>query len=225
MREIKEYILTESNKQAEYVPILDEDFSFAARFLTKKDLEKAYEVLKETFKEIKTEKPFHLPLYETILDSRFNFMWFVNFFREIENILDKDEYKIDFKKCPLNAGKELEVYQPFKLSVRKGQRCLTYPKRNVEDQPPVNNYRIKYIAANYDLSEFQDDQYPGWYLLQDTTVFEQYNEKTNTRVRIEFRSGEFMYFIAGASDNWIQIEDVPREMTHVVSALLFRNVL
>lgn len=224
MREIKEYTL-ESNKQAAYIPILDEEPSFAAKFLTKKDLEKAYEVLKETFKEIKMEKPFHLPLYETILNSRFNFMWFVNFLREIEVILGKDEYKINFKRCPSNAGKELEVYQPFKLSIRKGLRCLAYSKRNVEDQPFINNYRIKYIEAGYDLSEFQDDQYPGWYLLKDTVVFEQYNEKTNIRVKIEFRDSRFYYFVAGASDNWLLIEDVPKEMDNIVSALLFRNVL
>ena len=77
---------------------------------------------------------------------------------------------------------------------------------------------------NYDMSDFIDDAYPAWYLLRETTIFEQYSEKTNTRVRIDFRNGEFMYFIAGASDNWQPILGVPVEMDHVVSALLFRNV-
>lgn len=216
-----------SKKQGSYIPILDEEPSFAAKFLTKKDLKNSYLLLKETFEEINKGNPFHIPLYYTILASRFNFMWFVNFLREIEQILDEEELVIDFSKTPTNRGEELEVYQPFLSGYRSKTRSpyLYYNRSNVEDQTPINNYRKKYIGANYDLSEFQDDQYPGWYLLHDTTVFEQYNEKTNTRVRIEFRNGEFMYFVAGASDNWLQIDDVPREMDHVVSALLFRNVL
>ena len=76
---------------------------------------------------------------------------------------------------------------------------------------------------NYDMSDFIDDAYPAWYLLRETTIFEQYSEKTNTRVRIDFRNGEFMYFIAGASDNWHQISLVPEEMDHIVAALLFRS--
>ena len=78
---------------------------------------------------------------------------------------------------------------------------------------------------NYDMSEFIDDCYPNWYLLKDTTVFEQYSEKTNTRVRIDFRDGEFSYYIAGASDNWQKIECVPIEMDHIISALIFRNYM
>ena len=73
------------------------------------------------------------------------------------------------------------------------------------------------------MSDFIDDAYPAWYLINTTTVFEQYSEKTNTRVRVDFREGEFMYFIAGASDNWQRIEEVPAEMDHVIAALLFRS--
>ena len=76
---------------------------------------------------------------------------------------------------------------------------------------------------NYDMSEFIDDSFPAWYLIQDTTIFEQYSEKTNTRVRVDFRNGEFSYFIAGASDNWQKIMDVPKEMDHVIGALIFRS--
>lgn len=211
--------------QGAYIPILDEEPSFAAKFLTKKDLTKAYRLLKETFKEINKQEPYHLPLYFTIINSRYNFMWFVNFFRAIEEIREEKETKINFLMCPTDSSYILEVYQPFSIGYNRDKTIkFQTPSINVKAQPPINNYRIGYIRANYNLQDFQDDQYPGWYLLKETTVFEQYNEKTNVRVKIEFRSGRFFYFIAGASDNW-QLIDTPPEIDHVVSALLFRNVL
>ena len=212
-------------QQGAYIPILDAEPSFAAKFLTKRDLKKAYKLLTETFREINNNEPYHLPLYYTITNSRYNFMWFVNFFRAIEEIREEDKLEINFLMCPTDSSNTLEVYQPFSIGYNRDNvyRFQT-PRTNVKTQPPINNYRINYIRANYDLQDFQDDQYPGWYLLQDTTVFEQYNEKTNVRVKIEFRSGRFFYFIAGASDNW-QLIDCPSEIDHVISALLFRNVL
>ena len=224
MKPIKEYKIS-SKKQAAYIPILDAEPSFAAKFLTKKDLKKAYKLLTETFREINNNEPYHLPLYYTILNSGYNFTWFVNFFRTIESILRKRPIHIDLTKCPIQLEEKLEVYQPYKAHLESDSSYrLYYLSSNVRDRIPINNYRIKYIGANYDLSEFQDDQYPGWYLLSETTIFEQYNEKTNVRVRIEFNGGRFHYFIAGASDNW-QYIDAPKEMDHVVSALIFRNVL
>ena len=224
MKPIKEYKLS-SKKQAAYIPILDAEPSFAAKFLTKKDLKKAYELLKETFREINSNEPYHLPLYNTILNSGYNFTWFVNFFREIENILNEEPLFIDLTKCPIQLDSNLEIYQPYNISpVSKANVVLYYSSTNVKTQPPINNYRIKYISAQYDLSEFQDDQYPGWYLLGETTIFEQYNEKTNKRVRIDFVGGRFYYYTAGASDNWQMIQ-APQEMDDVVSALIFRNVL
>lgn len=224
MKPIKEYKIS-SKKQAAYIPILDAEPSFAAKFLTKKDLKKAYKLLTETFDEINNNNPYHLPLYDTILNSGYNFTWFVNFFREIENILRKEPMYIDLTKCPIQLDNNLEVYHPFYPQFHHQDTYVLYNfGTNVKTQTPINNYRMKYISAQYDLSEFQDDQYPGWYLLKNTTVFEQYNEKTNTRVKVEFRGGRFFYFIAGASDNW-QVIEAPSEMDHVVSALLFRNLL
>ena len=160
------------------------------------------------------------------MGSNDNFMWFATFFKELENALEvENNYEVPYFRLPENSGEAPNVYQPFKANYRgKNKIKLNFLKSNVKEQPPINNYRILYIMAEYDMDEFQEDCYPGWYLLKDTTVFEQYNEKTNTRVRVDFRNGEFMYFIAGASDNWQQIPDVPIEMDHVVSALLFRNV-
>ena len=223
LKPIKEYNLT-STKQAHYIPILDKDPIFAARALTKKDLEKSYKLLKETFTEIADHSVYHEPLANTILFSRENFMWFSSFLKEMEKILRKREFEISYEECPsANNLKPPVVYQPFRALPRKeGLKLFNYRALSKKLQS-VNNYRIKYIMENYDMSEFIDDAYPAWYLLKDTTVFEQYSEKTNTRVRVDFRDGEFSYFIAGASDNWQKIEGVPLEMDHVIAALIFRS--
>ena len=86
LKPIKEYDLT-SIKQAHYIPILDRDSVFAARALTKKDIEKSYKLLKETFREIEEDNIYHEILANTILFSRENFTWFAAFFKELENLL------------------------------------------------------------------------------------------------------------------------------------------
>ena len=215
----------EKPKYAAYIPILDMKPKFAATFLTKEDAMRSYNLLLEVYEDIKANTIKYVPLTNTILYSRSNFMWFATFFRELEKNLNIEEhYRVPYKNSPEDKSETFEIYQPFEPAYRKKGLCLQYLKTNVKDQSPINNYRILYVMANYEMDEFQGDCFPGWYLLKDTTVFEQYNEKTNTRVRIDFRNGEFMYFIAGASDNWQPILGVPVEMDHVVSALLFRNI-
>ncbi len=224
LKGLKEYKLT-STKQAKYIPILDRDPVFAARALTKKDAEVSYKLLKETFQEIDREEIYHEVLVNTLLFSRENFMWFATFLKEIERMLDKEEFdEIPYhKSSPNNYLRPPVVQQPFYSQIYKGSVVISNYRVLSKKFHPINNYRIKYIMENYDMSDFIDDCYPNWYLIKDTTVFEQYSEKTNTRVRIDFRNGEFSYFIAGASDNWKKIEGVPLEMDHVIAALIFRS--
>ena len=226
LKPIKEYKL-KSSKQAHYIPILDRDSVLAARALVKKDIEKTYKLLKETFEEIRKGEIYHEPLAETLLFSRENFTWFVTFLKELENILnieEEDEYEAPFEKCPtINYLRPPVVYQPFHVTKYKGYFILYNYRILSKSRHPVDNYRIKYLMEGYDMSDFIDDAYPSWYLLRRTTLFEQYSEKTNTRVRVDFAEGKFLYFVAGASDNWYKIEGVPSEMDHVVSALIFRS--
>lgn len=227
LKPIKEYNLP-SAKRAKYISVLDKDPVMAARALTIKDIKSSINLLKETFKEIQDDSISYEPLAETILFSRENFIWFSTMLKEMENLMGMRHCNIPFDKCPpINFLKPPVIYQPFRPypnSKDKGFH-LSFYKILSKKLHPINNYRIKYIMENYDMSEFIDDCYPNWYLLKDTTIFEQYSEKTNTRVRVDFRDGELSYYIAGASDNWQKIERVPVEMDHVISALIFRNYM
>lgn len=225
LKSLKEYKLREV-KQAQYVPVLDKDPIYAADSLTKRDLKEAYTVLSETFEEIRKEEPYHEVLYDTVMLCRENFLWYSNMFKEIEKLLfEKDEFEIPFEKCPPGIHvRPPVVQQPFVPRTHLKEDISLIETTGISMKlPPINNYRITYILEDYDLEDFQKGGFPAWYLLRDTTVFEQYSEKTNTRVRIDFRNGEFSYYIAGASDNWKQIADVPLEMDSVVAALLFRS--
>ena len=232
MREsVREYKI-EKLADSAYIPVLDRDPEFAARFLLKKEVPKCYEILKDMYNGMKKGEVRRLILYETVMDSKDNFLWYVAFFKELEKILKiEEDYRVPMEVCPENSGEAPKVYQPFRVLKRPYARKeggIRYADvcnlpTNAKNQDPINNYRIAYIVADYDMSEFQDDVYPAWYLLKNTTILEQYNEKTNTRVRIDFRNGGFIYFLAGASDNWQMIPDVPREMDHIISALIFRH--
>ena len=222
LKPIKQYSL-KKKEQAKYVPILDRDPVFAARYLTKKDIGEVYKLLKTAFEEIERDEVYHEPLVHTITFNYENFQWFASFFKELENILEVEKTNIPFDKCPSCTLKRQHrppfVYQPFYFNGGK----LRTPNIVSKSLPTINNYRILYLMEGYDMSDFKDDCYPEWYLIATTTVFEQYSEKTNTRVRVDFRDGEFSYFIAGASDNWKKIEGVPLEMDHVIGALIFRS--
>lgn len=223
LKPLKSYKL-KATKQGHYPIILDRDPVFAARALTKKDVKKVYNLLKDTFEEIKVNNIYHEPLVETILFSQENFLWFSAFLKEMESILGIEESEIPFCECPSEEGIEAPViYHPFYPQAASPWVKLSSYKILSKKLPPINNYRIKYIMENYDMSDFIEDCYPSWYLLQETTIFEQYSERTNTRVRVDFKNGELHYFIAGASDNWQQITEVPLEMDHVISALIFRS--
>jgi hypothetical protein len=126
---------------------------------------------------------------------------------------------------PKKQGEAPTVFQPYTYStqgINKPLR-LEYKSSNVQDKDPINNYRISYILKGFQMHEFQGDTYPAWYLLKNTTIFEQYDERTNKRVRVDVRDGDLYYFIAGASDNWKIISDVPKEMDYVISALIYRH--
>lgn len=224
LKSLKEYKLRYI-RQARYIPILDKDPEFAAHSMTMEDTKAAFKLLKETFGEIKRGEIDHVILADTIMLSSVNFMWYVTFLRELEKMFEVErKFSIPFDKCPEAENKgRFEIYQPFKASLGDYRVFLTEESTNSPSQTPINNYRISYISKSYELTEFFDGCFPAWYLLRNTTIFESYNDKTNTRVRVDFKNGEFVYFISGASDNWQHIPDVPMEMDHVVSALLFRS--
>ena len=229
LKKVKEYFISKK-RFVVYPPILDRNPEFAAKFLLKRELVTCYRTLKSAFIEISEGRKDSEVLIDTIMDSKDNFLWYIKFFHKISEIIKKPKMRVNMDKCPLNSGFAPNVQQPFRIgwTYKKDGKYvleLRYLKDNVKTQDPINNYRMLYIREGYNLDEFQDNTFPAWYLLKNTTIFEQYNQKTNRRVRIDFRNGEFYYFIAGASDNWQLIKDVPKEMDDVVSALIFRNNL
>lgn len=211
-----------------YIPILDRDPVYAARFIVKAKLRDYYKLLRSVFCEIINKDRKHEILYDTVTSSRENFRWFRSFYREMEkllNIKDKLIFPVKGGIYPTNTGKAPEVMQPYNYSTQGTGKPLKLEFRNTnaKKEDPINNYRILYILKEYEMHEFQEDVYPAWYLLKNTTIFEQYDERTNRRVRVDIRDGDLFYFIAGASDNWRMIADVPKEMDYIISALIFRH--
>lgn len=216
--------------EASYIPILDRTPKYAAMSLTKDDLKEAYPILSGAFEEIKQEIPLdeckYRVLVDTISSNKDNFMWYASFHKELENVLEVPTYtKLPFKKCPSARSKtKSPIFQkPFHINKSNGCYKIEYDKKSTFKSDPVNAYRVRYILEQYEITDFQDDVFPSWYLVSNTHLYEKYNERTNTRIRVSFRNGEFQYEISGASDNWQKIEDVPPEMDHVVSALIFRQ--
>jgi len=206
-----------------YPPILDYDAVFAAQSLTKGDVKVVYRNLKDCFSHLGENK---YPILEnSILYSVENFMWFSTFFKKVEEIyVGADEnFQINYDKVP-EESKGLMFQTPYyvrEIANKDNMHSLAPYTFKLRTNDAVNMYRVLYIKRDLEIDEFYDG-FPGWYIMKNTTVFEKYNEKTNVRVRIDFRDGEFYYYVCGASDAWLQIEDVPIEMDDVVSAILFR---
>ena len=215
-------------EEGAYIPILDREPEFAAKFLTKVDLDAAYKLLTSVFKEIKEENYIHTIMVDTVLDTKDNFLWYSSFLYALENALGvepEDSFEIPMEKCPENREikKRVRYQPPFRVDKGRKYWKANYVTNFAHVDDPIKAYRVQYILLEYDIEDFQDEVFPAWYVLNETTIFEQYNERTNTRVKVTFNGGEFRYFIAGASDNWAEVVDVPLEMDHIISALILRN--
>ena len=221
-----------------YIPVLDTNPVYACQYLTKADLIGSHNLLEEVFKEINSNKTVHNVMVDTILYCEENFLWYSEFYKESAKLLNLDcKIEPDYSKCPSYSRKEhlahkpevpyyIKIQQPFSVyyDSKKKNYYAEELKFNREGNDPINNYRIKYIVDQHELSEFMGVSYPSWYSLDDLTIYEKYCTKTNTRIRIDFKDGNLHYFIAGASDNWKEIENVPYNMIHVIFALLFRTM-
>lgn len=205
-----------------FPPVLDRDPVFAAEFLTKEDTKAAYSFLLLVFKAIEEGSLDEYVLVNKFLNKNEKaYKWLVTFFKELEKVLEVERRKIPLYDCKVNE--EVDFPPPCRVSKKHKEKYGLKPieiKLNKDDT--INKHRVMYIKGCYELEDFYNG-YPSWYELSDTTVFENYNVKTNRRIRIDCRKGEFLYFIAGASDNWQQIIEVPLEMDYVIAALLFRN--
>lgn len=208
------------NVQLYYPYILDMDPIKAASYLTIEDGLKAIELISYVYKVLKGEKEPKYTLLEKSLQTPPSFDWFASFYEELVRLNELEEYEtVPYDLKP----KGLNNYKPYffpPLSYNTGKvREKKFPP-NIKD--PIAKYRCLYIKNKVSLSEFREG-YPSWYALSDMTLFEEYNVMTNIRVRIDFTNGEFRYFLAGASDNWKEIKEVPLEMDHIISALMFRS--
>lgn len=219
LKSIREFKRTKRNSI--YPPILDRDPEFAAEFLTIEDSEVYLKVMQDVLSIVvrgNLAKLDETPLIYTITFSRANFNWFCKFTYKLEELV-LGEVISSFEQLEFpDKDNKLRVYPPF----HSGGKTMIPDTFRVKTTDEIDLHRISYIKKDLVLEDFREG-FPAWYLMSTSTVFEQYNEVTNTRVRIDFRNGEFVYFISGASDNWKQISGVPLEMDHVVSALLFRS--
>ena len=134
LKDLKEYKIND-RKYARYVCILDEDPKRAASSLTKQDLKSSYELLKEVFAEHLNKNIKHEILYDTLTDSRNNYLWFLAFFKEIEKLLDvAEKFKFPFLcHVPQGSGLSPTVLQPFSVGARdsNGFYKLSYKKSHL----------------------------------------------------------------------------------------------
>ena len=216
-----EHIEVNSQKECTYPIILDKDPVLAADFLTIEDSEKCLEIMLNAFGGL--EK---YPLLEFTLSWSFtNFNWFVKFTKELIRLIAEDKkYTFPLELCPKYDDKKdkrglVEVFPPVKYSKKRAHPVRFRSK--IKD--PIDMYRILYIASNHYLEDFRDG-FPAWYSIGDLVLYENYNARTNVRVRVIHRDKEFRYFICGASDNWKEVMEVPLEMDYIVAALLFRDL-
>ena len=206
-----------------YPPILDEKAKYAATFMTKSDTERAFQALMIVFLKIKegVQSEYKI-LQNDIMRNHLNYMWFLTFYKSLCTLLKEGEPdKSLVEYAPKFEGKsKLEFQYPYTIENEK----LVYDKYNIDEKRAndvVVGYRIKYICEGYSLDDFTDG-YPVWYNFFNTTIYERYSERTNVRVRIDFKDGLLYYFVAGASDNWQQITGVPLEIDEVIKSIIFR---
>ena len=204
-----------------YPPILDMDPILAANFLTVVDAEDSLVLLTDTFNNLKKQSQVNKALELNILYSKSSFDWFVKFTLEIDRLITGSAaINIPYEIAEELPDKPIVAFlPPLERTYRKRMEPLPY---KVKNKNAINFWRIKYIKDGLESSDFFDG-FPAWYIMSEITIYEEYSTKTNRRVRIDFINGEFIYYLAGASDKWRRIIGVPTEMDYVVASLIFKN--
>lgn len=209
------------NKGSYLPPMLDKDPVLAADFLTKKDSEEALINLTETFKNLQSEQQRNKALELLILKSKENFLWFAKYATEVDRLVTgTTAIEIPYALTDTLECSSLLLLPPIKYNSTK--KLIEPVLYKVREKDPVNMWRIQYIKGEYAANEFYGG-YPAWYVMSETTIYEQYCTRTNRRVKIDCINGEFVYYLAGASDKWRRIIGVPTEMDLIVASLLFKN--
>ena len=214
-------IVIKKEENMKYPIILDRDPKYAASALTIHDSEATLELMLSAFNSlINFQKEYPLIEYN-IMYSQKTFDWFVDFTYKLIDLVEEGmEWNVPYEFRPEDSMKGLMFFPPVEY---KAYKKRAVPKKfRYTVKSPIDKYRVIYISQMWDLEDFRD-RFPIWYSLYESTLFEEYNSKTNVRVRISYIRGEFRYFICGASDNWQEIVNVPLEMDHIITALLFRN--
>ena len=216
-----------------YIPnITSTEATKAPYCMVKEDIEKNYILLCKFFNELKEGTPTkYTMLYNILTYSVDNFVWLATFTKELETLYGKlgneiCDIEIPYDLLPTKKSKEaLYWYPPTELLTLRGnkykvlyKRAKTRVKYNI-----IKLNRLLYIKNNYEGSDFYDG-FPEWYRIRDgIEVFNKYCRNISKRIRIVYIDNEYRYYIAGASDNWQEIQGAPIEIDDVVTALLFRD--
>ena len=221
------------NPEAACVPnITSTEATKAPYCMTKEDIEKTYVLLDKFYKELnETGTTKFTMLYNILTYSMDNFIWLATFTKELENLYAKlgneiYDIEIPYDLLPTRKSKEaLYWYPPTELlQLRGGKYKVLYKRAKVRVKYNIIKLnRLLYIKNNYEGPDFYDG-FPEWYYLKDgIEVFNKYCRNISKRVKIIYINNEYRYFIAGASDNWQEIQGAPLEIDDVVTALLFRD--
>ena len=223
----EEWLINEINRvgvkgRGSYLPpMLDKDPILAANFLTRKDSEEALVNLTETFRNLNSKAQVNEALELLILVSKENFMWFAKYATKIDQLITgTTSIEIPYTLADALENSSLLLLPPIKYNSRK--KLIEPVLYRVREKDPINMWRIQYIKGEYAANDFYGG-YPAWYVMSSTTIYEQYCTRTNRRVKIDCINGEFVYYLAGASDKWRRIIGVPTEMDLIVASLLFKS--
>ncbi len=235
--DIKENTIIDDISTAYFPPIVGLDPITNAHEITIEDGEGAYRALKQLYIDLGNGKFSNSFLEQAILFSKNSFDYYATFFRELEKTLSIstlgiEEVKIPFELAPEGVCKtderRLPVQPPLyleKVGDKYRVKYKTYGTHTFENTSPIILHRMNYMFKAPDLEEYPNG-FPTWYsfVTLSGTLFEKYSPQLNKRIRIDWVDQQFKYFIAGSSDNWQQIYNVPIEMDDVVAILMFRHL-
>lgn len=233
---IKDSQIVDTIEQAYFPPVVSLDPVINAHEITIEEGERAYRALRQTFTNMKEGTLINSFLEESLKYSKRSFLYFLTFFRELERILvlndsEAEPFKIPFKiytqEIKKTAERALPLQPPLYLEEigdKYRVKYKAYGTKNYNNTSPLMLYRLESLTRFPDLEEYRDG-FPSWFAIpySSATIFEKYSPQLNKRVRIDWKNGQFYYFIAGSSDNWQQVHDVPIEMDDIVAVLMFRH--
>lgn len=160
--------------------------------------------------------------------SQKSYEWLLTYYSVLTHNLGREPKQLSLtplKKNRLYSYKPLYMFDPMWL-----KQYLPIVNENYEKYSTCGDIILKSRMLLEDMNPTQDEfikGMPEWLLSNRSngTIIEDYDELTHTHIKIVSDKDRYRFYTSYKTDNWVEVPNVPTEMSKIVRYLLTNKPL